>query len=359
MKIATVVGARPQFIKAATVSRALRSRAIEEILIHTGQHHDEKMSDVFFSEMEIPKPDYNLGVAGLSHGAMTGEMLKRIEEVLISVKPDALLVFGDTNSTLAGALAAAKLHIPVAHVEAGLRSFNMRMPEEINRVLTDRVSKWLFCPTQIAVKNLENEGFKNSPAQTEITMTGDVMLDAARFYRTKAKWPETLDSKLQSQDFIFCTVHRAENTDHPANLSSIVGALRKIAETRPVVWPVHPRTKKILSQMGLSTDGLTLIDPVGYFESLSLLENCRLVMTDSGGLQKEAYFFNKPCVVLREETEWRELVDAKVAFLAGSDSQKIRAQVDVALSQNHDWPQGLYGNGGASELIADQIRKTI
>ena len=292
MKIATIVGARPQFVKAATVSRALHKESIKEVIIHTGQHFDENMSQVFFDEMDIPNPTYNLSISGLKHGAMTGRMLEQIEGVLLTEKPDFVLVFGDTNSTLAGALAAAKLHIPVAHVEAGLRSFEMKMPEEINRILTDRVSNYLFCPTQTAVNNLEKEGFKLFPC--EVYNVGDVMYDAALYYKEKINTHATIiqSQKLEGKNFVFATLHRAENTNDPSRLKSIIEALNKINKEVQVVLPLHPRTKSFIQSQQLEMR-FTVTDPVGYFDMLALLENCSLVMTDSGGLQKEAYFFTK------------------------------------------------------------------
>lgn len=356
-QVATVVGARPQFVKAATVSRALRSEGLREILIHTGQHYDEKMSDIFFSEMEIPRPDYFLGISGMSHGAMTGEMLKKIEEVLLKTKPDVVLVYGDTNSTLAGALAAAKLNIPVAHVEAGLRSFNMKMPEEINRTLTDRISRWLYCPTTTAVKNLESEGYR--APNFEVVRTGDVMYDAALFYVKKARWPTSLESDLQTKSFALCTLHRQENTDDPETLRSLIDSLRETARRLPVVWPVHPRTRKALTQNGMSTEGLTLLEPVSYFEMLALLKACRFVMTDSGGLQKEAYFFERPCLTLRPQTEWKELVNAGVNFLCGADDKLVMAAIDRVLSMQSVWPKALYGDGHSAEAIVSHLKSVL
>lgn len=357
-KIVTVVGARPQFIKASPVSRALREAGISESIIHTGQHSDANMSDVFFHEMEIPKPEYFLGISGLTHGAMTGEMLKRIEEVLLQKKPDAVLVYGDTNSTLAGALAAAKLHIPVAHVEAGLRSFNMRMPEEINRTITDRVSKWLFCPTKTAVQNLESEGYK-APA-FEIQNVGDVMFDATMHFKSKAKWPQELSQTLRSGPFVLCTLHRQESTDDPTVFSNLLEALTKIAVEIPVVWPVHPRARKTMEARGLRPAGIHMIAPVGYLEMLALLDACSFVATDSGGLQKEAYFFEKPCLTLRTETEWVELVECGANTLCGHNTDRIVSCAKEILSnstkQKHP---ALYGDGTAAKKIAELMRVSL
>ena len=354
MNITTIVGARPQFIKAATVSRAFAKAGIKESIIHTGQHSDANMSDVFFEEMEIPKPEHFLGISGLAHGAMTGEMLKQIEEVLTKARPDAVLVFGDTNSTLAGALAAVKMHIPVAHVEAGLRSFNMRMPEEINRTLTDRVSKWLFCPTVSAVKNLEAEGFREPAFQIE--NVGDVMFDATLYYKKKARWPAELDEKLRGKPFVLCTLHRQESTDDAEVFSELLMALTKIAIEMPVVWPVHPRARKMMAAQGLKPKGIHMVSPVGYLEMLALLEACKMVTTDSGGLQKEAYFFGKPCLTLRSETEWIELVELGANTLCGHSTGKIEAAFRKNLSSPPEFKKAApYGNGHAAEILAQSL----
>jgi UDP-GlcNAc3NAcA epimerase len=354
MKIVTVLGARPQFIKAATVSRELKKSGIQEILVHTGQHFDANMSQVFFDEMEIPHPHYNLEISGLQHGAMTGQMLEKIEEVLLKEKPDYVLVYGDTNSTLAGALAAAKLHIPVAHVEAGLRSFEMKMPEEINRILTDRISNILFCPTQTAISNLEKEGFKNF--DNKIILAGDVMYDAVLFYQKKAREVATVLKKenLSSNNFVLATLHRAENTDDPNRLKSICSALNEINKSLPVVMPLHPRTKKYISSLNINLDFKT-IEPVGYFDMLSLTENCRLVLTDSGGLQKEAYFFNKYCITLRDQTEWVELVHARVNRIAGAKMPTIINDFEELKNKPFLSTEKLYGEGDASAKIAKYL----
>ena len=352
-KILTIIGARPQFIKAATVSREFIKSGIHEIIVHTGQHFDANMSDVFFTEMDIPKPHYHLEINSLGHGAMTGRMLEKIEEVLLKEKPDGVLVYGDTNSTLAGALAASKLHIPVAHVEAGLRSFDMKMPEEINRILTDRISKLLFCPTQTAVKNLEKEGFKNFDCQIE--QPGDVMYDAVLFYRQKAKEVSSIVKResLNKNGFALVTLHRAENTNDPERLRSICTALNEIHKTLPVVMPLHPRTKGLLNSYSLHLD-VNVIKPVGYFDMLSLLENCKLVLTDSGGLQKEAYFFEKFCLTLRDQTEWVELVEAGANEIVGADTKKIL----TGFTKNQDSvfkSTSLYGDGDAARKIVEKL----
>lgn len=311
------------------------------------------MSDIFFTEMDIPEPQYHLEVNSLGHGAMTGRMLEKIEEVLVKEKPDGVLVYGDTNSTLAGALAASKLHIPVAHVEAGLRSFDMRMPEEINRILTDRISKLLFCPTLTAVKNLEKEGFKNFNCQIE--QPGDVMYDAVLFYRQKAKEVSSIVKResLKKNGFALVTLHRAENTSDPERLKSICTALNEIHKTLPVVMPLHPRTKGFLKSLNLRLD-VNLIEPVGYFDMLSLIENCKLVLTDSGGLQKEAYFFEKFCLTLRDQTEWVELVEAGANEIVGADTEKIlagfRKNQDIVIKST-----SLYGDGDAARKIVEKL----
>ncbi len=353
-KIITVVGARPQFIKAATLSRQFKLLGIEEKIIHTGQHFDANMSEIFFDEMEIPKPAYQLDIHGVSHGAMTGRMLEGIEKILMTEKPDGVLVFGDTNSTLAGALAAAKLHIPVIHVEAGLRSFNMEMPEEINRILTDRISNALFCPTDTAVNNLMREGFDNMPIQ--IIKNGDVMQDAAMYYADKAQLKSDIIRKAGLNKFVLATIHRQENTDNPENLKNIIEGLNAIHKEIPVVVPMHPRTRNILAQNYQLPD-FTIIDPVGYFDMIMLLKSCEMVITDSGGVQKEAFFFAKHCITLREQTEWVELVDKGFNLLVGSDIDKLRDAFEFFRTKKSDFSVNLYGNGKAAEMAAAEIFK--
>lgn len=353
IKILTIVGARPQFIKAAAVSRAFsKHKEIQEIIVHTGQHFDKNMSDVFFEEMQIPKPHYNLNIHGLSHGAMTGQMLEGIEKILLNEKPDYVLVYGDTNSTLAGALAAKKLHIKVIHVEAGLRSYNMQMPEEINRIITDRISDILFCPTDAAIENLKKEGMNNMPVC--IVKNGDVMQDASLFYAQQAEKKSTIIQELALNDFILCTIHRAENTDNINNLKNIITALNKINTEVLVLLPIHPRTKKILEMENISTN-FKLIDPVGYFDMIMLLKHCKIVMTDSGGLQKEAFFFQKNCVTLRNETEWVELVENGYNELAGNISDKIYQAYQKMIVKKNDFSKNLYGNGKACEVIVSTL----
>ncbi|EQM72356.1 non-hydrolyzing UDP-N-acetylglucosamine 2-epimerase [Stutzerimonas stutzeri] len=351
MKLLTIIGARPQFVKASVVSKALIERGeAAEIIVHTGQHFDENMSNIFFDQLGIPRPNYLLDIHGGSHGAMTGRMLSEVERVMLEAKPDRVLVYGDTNSTLAGALAAAKLNIPVAHIEAGLRSFNMRMPEEINRILTDQVSDILFCPTMAAVKNLSREGFAEKPVR--ILNVGDVMQDCALFFAQRAKRPEGLNL---AGDFILTTLHRAENTDDPVRLKSIVDALNEVHTTvAPVIVPLHPRTKGAMRKFGLSLN-VHIVEPVGYLEMIWLLQRCGLVLTDSGGVQKEAFFFGKYCVTMRDQTEWVELLTAGVNELVCADKAKIVEAVASKFGHAVADQQQLYGGGQAAERIAPHL----
>lgn len=355
MKILTVLGARPQFIKAATVSRALAAAGVSERIVHTGQHFDANMSEVFFKEMELPLPDHRLEINNLSHAAMTGRMMERVEEVLQQEKPDAVLVYGDTNSTLAGALAAAKLQIPVAHVEAGLRSFDMRMPEEINRILTDRLSSLLFCPTATAVKNLYQEGFKKFKCRIE--QPGDVMYDALRYYSERAETSSTIIQQLglTGKEFVLATVHREENTNNVDRLQALANALSTIHGEIPVVLPLHPRTRNLLLARKISMN-VQLTEPVGYFDMLKLLRHCQMVLTDSGGLQKEAYLSGKFCITLRNQTEWVELVKAGANVIVGADTRKIV----TAFKKNRTKKitvKPLYGKGDAAVRIAKSLKK--
>lgn len=358
MKILTVLGARPQFIKAGSVSRAIinsnkkSQRQINEIIVHTGQHYDSNMSDIFFEEMKIPKPKYFLGIGGSTHGAMTGQMIEKIEEVALIEKPDYLMVYGDTNSTLAGAIVASKLKIRIVHIEAGLRSHNMEMPEEVNRILTDRVSSILFCPTTTAANNLLSEGFKDFDCS--IVKSGDVMQDGAVFYKKYAKKP--LSIKIKDK-FILATIHRAENTNDIDRLSSIIDSINQISKNQQVIIALHPRTKKIMNNNNLKLE-CTVIEPVGYLEMVWLLSNCSLVMTDSGGLQKEAFFFKKPCITLRDETEWIELVENKFNILVGAQKDKIISTFEnYEFSFAKDFNIDLYGDGKASEIIVEELLK--
>jgi UDP-GlcNAc3NAcA epimerase len=355
MKIITVVGARPQFIKASAISREIAKYFdIQEIIVHTGQHFDKNMSEIFFNEIHIPKPLYNLDVNMLNHGAMTGRMLEKIEKILIDDAPDLVLIYGDTNSTLAGALAASKLHIPVAHVESGLRSFNMKMPEEINRILSDRISDFLFCPTLTAVNNLKQEGFENFC--NKIILSGDVMYDSVLFYSELAEQKSKIVTNLNLQNYILCTLHREENTNDLNNLASIIDALNITNKKIPVVLPLHPRTKKLLKQNNI-TMNFNNIEPVGYLDMMQLLKHCSLVVTDSGGLQKEAFFFKKNCVTLRNETEWIELVENGFNIIAGSDKNKICGCIEEMLNKKSDFSLSLYGNGDASKIIIKELKK--
>ncbi len=357
-KIVTILGARPQFVKAAVLSNVINKYdTIKEVIVHTGQHYDNNMSAVFFEEMQIPKPQYNLNINGLGHGAMTGQMLEKIEEVLLLEKPDAMVVYGDTNSTLAGALAAQKLGIKIVHIEAGLRSYNMAMPEEVNRILTDRISNLLLCPTQTAIDNLKNEGFDKHPIK--MVNSGDIMKDAVSFYGKLSKEKATVlqSEKLETNNFVLATIHRQENTDDIEVLKRIFEGLTEINKYQKVVMPLHPRTKSILSKHNL-TYPLTFIEPVGYFDMLALLSNCSLVVTDSGGLQKEAFFNKKACLIAREETEWIELVKHGFAELVGSDSVKMVASYRQLLQKQHDFTMPLYGDKVA-ETIHEEIVKMI
>lgn len=348
MKILTVLGARPQFVKAAAFSRAVKNHAnIQEIIVHTGQHYDQNMSDIFFDEMDIPKPKYQLQTGGKLHGAMTGQQLKEIERVLLIEKPDIVLVYGDTNSTLAGALAAVKLHIPIAHVEAGLRSYNRRMPEEINRILTDQISSYLFVPTTSAKENLLREGIDAS----KIHIVGDIMYDATLFYIDKAIKPTWFES-LNISNFALCTVHRAENTDNKDKLINIFKGMAY--SNTPIILPLHPRTLiKIKSYNIPVPNNIYLVDPVGYLEMVWLEMHSDFILTDSGGVQKEAYFHSKQCITLREETEWVELVLAGVNTLVGSCPDKLaNALNNIKYSFENE---NLYGTGNTSELILSKL----
>lgn len=359
-RIVTVIGARPQFVKASVVSAALRKTgAIEERVIHTGQHHDANMSAVFFDELGMSAPQHHLGIHGGSHGEMTGRMLAAIEAVLTVERPDAVLVYGDTNSTLAAALAAVKLHLPVAHVEAGLRAFNLRMPEEVNRILTDRISRWLFTPTETAAENLRAEGAE----EDRIVPVGDVMYDVALAYGARAlpTGGALAAYALEPKRYILATVHRAENTDEPDRLRVIVEALQDLAKTTDVVWPVHPRTKAAVD--GLVAHGapgrLRLVEPLGYGAMVQLERHAAVIVTDSGGVQKEAYFHGVPCVTVRDETEWIELVDAGWNRLAPPTSpERIVASVRAALGSQGS-PVAMYGSGDAASKVAARLLRDL
>lgn len=357
MKILTVLGARPQFIKASVVSHFISTLSgVEEVVVHTGQHFDSNMSDVFFQELGMNTPAYQLDIHGGGHGEMTGRMLVEVEKVLLQERPDAVLVYGDTNSTLAGALAAVKLHIPVAHVEAGLRSFNMAMPEEVNRILTDRVSRWMFTPTTTAADHLKAEGVNAA----SIFPVGDVMYDVAKFHgkRVDASGGVMAKLDLKESGFVLATVHRAENTDDPARLTAIVEAFRDLSTDLPIVWPVHPRTKAVLQKLGQLDDmpeNLHLIEPVGYLDMVQLEKHAALIATDSGGVQKEAFFYGVPCVTLRDETEWVELVESGWNRLISPKSAlEVASAVRQALGSKGEAVQP-YGQGNAAELIIRRL----
>ena len=378
MKLLTVVGARPQFVKAAAVSRAVAAHnaregaEVREVLVHTGQHYDHNMSDVFFEELGIPRPDYFLGVHGLTHGAMTGQMLEKVEAVMADERPDAVLVYGDTNSTLAGALAAAKLKVPVAHVEAGLRSFNRAMPEETNRVLTDHAASILFCPTETAMERLETEGVRRflrpGPGLAPVeavpsaddplaVYSGDVMFDVVRHYAGLAEDGGALvrGLGLRAREYALATVHRAENTDSSERLGELFRGLFLVAQDRPVVLPLHPRTRGRLADAGLLDEvlaRLVVTEPLGYLDMLRLQKDAALVLTDSGGLQKEAFFHRVPCVTLRTETEWVELVELGVNELAWDSARTIRdAAARCAAVPAEAFDAAPYGRGDSAECI--------
>ncbi|MCB2289037.1 UDP-N-acetylglucosamine 2-epimerase (non-hydrolyzing) [Clostridium sp. CS001] len=350
MKILTVIGARPQFIKAAAVSNIIRTHH-EEVLVHTGQHYDKNMSKVFFDELRIPKPNYDLGLGSGGHGEQTGAMLIKLEELYLKEKPDMVLVYGDTNSTLAGALCASKMLIPVAHIEAGLRSFNKNMPEEQNRILTDHISKYLFVPTTSAIENLNNEGITKG-----VHNVGDVMFDAilnfTELSKEKSKIMESLS--LVKEEYILTTIHRAENTNDINRLRNIIEALNE--SQQKIVLPLHPRTKKFISDYGLIfNENIKVIDPVGYLDMISLEVNCKKIITDSGGVQKEAFFMNKPCVTMRDETEWIETVENGWNIIAGTDKAKI---LDGIFNFKPNNPkQSIFGDGHATEKILKIINK--
>lgn len=355
MKVVTIVGARPQFIKAAAVSRVLRKRH-REVLVHTGQHYDYEMSGIFFDGLELPRPDINLGVGSGSHGAQTGTMLRSVEEVLLAERPDVLLIYGDTNSTLAGALSASKLCVPVAHIEAGLRSFNRRMPEEINRIVADHLSDLLLCPSPSAVQNLASEGITRN-----VRLVGDVMLDILNWAKQRlAEKPSGILDRLglTPQRYILATLHRSENTDDVVRLSEILNALNSTAE--PIVFPAHPRTRKAMTNAQTNWrvgDHLRLIDPVGYLDMVALAGSARAILTDSGGLQKEAYWLGVACLTMRDETEWVETVNAGWNMLVGSDSRRIDEAVRTFK------PAGLrpalYGDGFAAKKCVDLLDSNL
>ncbi|MCF8424308.1 MAG: UDP-N-acetylglucosamine 2-epimerase (non-hydrolyzing) [Bacteroidia bacterium] len=380
MKIVTIIGARPQIIKAAALSRAIKnkfSNSITEIIVHTGQHYDENMSQVFFDELGIPEPNYNLNVGSGSHGKQTATMIAGIEDILLQEIPSAIVLYGDTNSTLAGAIAASKIHVPVVHIEAGLRSFNKAMPEEINRIMCDHVSTLLFSPTKTGFQNLQNEGFKaknekpfnaNNP---KIYHSGDVMFDNSLYFSEVADEKTTIISKnnLHKNNFILATIHRNNNTDEPARLNALFNALYKISEANKldVLLPLHPRTAKLLEfnleaelhQKMKASKHFKIIPPVSFLEMIALEKNCKIVMTDSGGVQKEAFYFEKPCVILRTETEWVELVECGAAMIADADERKIMEAYKTLTSKtNMKFPK-IYGDGKAAEFICEEMLENL
>jgi UDP-GlcNAc3NAcA epimerase len=372
VKIATIVGARPQFIKAAALTRRIRgdfAGLIDEVLVHSGQHYDEEMSAVFFKELDIPQPSYNLGVGSASHASQTAMIMERSEKVLREIKPDAVVVYGDTNTTLAGALAAAKIHIPVAHIEAGLRSFNRSMPEEINRIVCDHVSTWLFPPTQTGLENLIHEGFSDknklpaTPDSPWVVTVGDVMYDNALHYSSGKSSGTGLPGRfgLEGKDYVLCTLHRDHNTDDPGRLNAIFRCLDHISRDFmiPVLIPLHPRTRKMMNEL-LEKDlastlagnpMMIMAPPLSYLEMIVAEKGARLIITDSGGVQKEAYFFRKPCLVLRAETEWTELVEAGAAMLVDADQEKILQAFQQYYKRPPEHFTGLFGDGDASGAI--------
>lgn len=374
-KIVTIIGARPQIIKASAISRCISSKykdILEEVIIHTGQHYDENMSEIFFGEMNIPRPKYNLNVGSASHGAQTARMIEGIEEIFISENPSGVIVYGDTNSTLAAAIAASKLGIPIFHIEAGLRSYNMQMPEEINRLLTDHVSRILFCPTNTAFENLLKEGFANSDNlnanfKRDIYMSGDVMYDNCLFFTPISENSSLILNELNidKDGYILVTIHRNNNTDDNNRLNDIIASLLKLRiETNlEIVFPIHPRTSKVLKNKlsnelykeVASDSGFHIIEPRGFLDTISLLKNSKIVLTDSGGLQKESFFFKKPCVILRSESEWIELVHNGNAIIADANPDLIINGALALLNKNDYTYPMFYGNGDASGFILDKI----
>ena len=379
-KIITVIGARPQIIKAAAISRAIKnnfSDKILEVIVHTGQHYDENMSQIFFEELEIPFPNFNLNVGSGSHGEQTAKMLEGLENIYMQEKPDAVIVYGDTNSTIAGALAASKIHIPVIHIEAGLRSFNKAMPEEINRIACDHMSTLLFTPSETGHRNLLNEGIKNDQKEAasidnpKIYLCGDIMYDNSLYFSEMSEQKSEIlkELKITTDEFILCTIHRDTNTDDTANLNAIFRALLRIQKTSTlkIVLPLHPRTKdKMTSNLDNSllleitqNRNIKIIQPLGFLDIISLEKNARLIITDSGGLQKEAFFFQKPCVILREQTEWIEIVENGNALIAGANELKIISSVETLIKRTDFTYPNLYGDGNAAYFICKKITEEL
>lgn len=363
MKIVTVIGARPQIIKAAALSRAIKehfSKEVQEVIVHTGQHYDDNMSKVFFDELELPQPNYNLGVGSESHGVQTARMIEGIEAILLKEKPDCLVVYGDTNSTLAGAIAASKIHVPIVHIEAGLRSFNKSMPEEINRICCDHCSTLLFSPTATGYKNLINEGITSG-----IYHCGDVMYDNSKHFANIADRKSQIIDKegLRGIDYVLCTIHRDNNTDQPERLNAIFKALLKISETKTIVMPLHPRTSKLLKS-NLKEDlfdkisnnkNIKILPPASFFDMIVLERHAQMVVTDSGGVQKEAFFFQKPCLILRSETEWKEIVECGAAIITDADEEKIIESYNRFVDNPpHNYPD-IFGDGNAATFICKEI----
>lgn len=374
MKILTVIGARPQIIKAAALSRAISqhfNKEMQEIIVHTGQHYDANMSQVFFDELGIPQPDYNLGVGSASHGVQTARMIEGIEEILLKEKPDYIVLYGDTNSTLAGAIAASKIHVPIVHIEAGLRSFNKSMPEEINRICCDHCSTLLFSPTATGFKNLINEGF-NPDNKKKFTIDnpgiyhcGDVMYDNSKYFANIAdKKSKIIDKEgLRETDYVLCTIHRDNNTDQPERLNAIFRALLKISEDKKIVLPLHPRTSKLLKinlkeelfDKITNNENIKILPPASFLDMILLERHSQMVITDSGGVQKEAFFFQKPCLILRSETEWREIVDCGAAAITDTDDEKIIEKYNQFVENPpHNYPE-IFGDGNAAEFICKEM----
>ena len=375
-KIITIIGARPQIIKASAISRCIQKEFAEElteVIVHTGQHYDPAMSDVFFKEMKIPEPLFNLNVGSGPHGKQTGKMMEALETLLLQEKPDALLVYGDTNSTLAGALSAVKLQIPVIHIEAGLRSFNKQMPEEINRIATDHMSTLLFAPTDQAMLNLVKEGFDLNSASVSLDKPGvfkcgDIMYDNSLHFSNMTDGSILEKHGLTAGQYVLCTIHRDNNTDNPERLQAIFEALEEIADSgTDVILPIHPRTKNALSNNldpefhdGMSTHkNMKIIDPVGFFDIIALEKNAKMIITDSGGLQKEAYFFNKPCVILREQTEWVEIVEKGKAIVADANKNRILQAYDTLGKLPDEKYEPIFGDGNAASYICKKIIELI
>ena len=378
MKIVTIIGARPQIIKAAALSRAIRehfSKEVQEVIVHTGQHYDENMSQVFFDELGIPQPDYNLGVGSASHGVQTAKMIEGIEEILLKEKPDFLVLYGDTNSTLAGAIAASKIHVPIVHIEAGLRSFNKSMPEEINRICCDHCSTLLFSPTATGFKNLINEGF-NPDNKRQFTIDnpgiyhcGDVMYDNSKYFANIAdQKSQILDKEvLRGIDYVLCTIHRDNNTDQPERLNSIFKALLKISESKMVVLPLHPRTSKLLNvnlEKALfdkitNNPNIKILPPASFLDMIVLERHAQMVVTDSGGVQKEAFFFQKPCLILRTETEWKEIVECGAAVITDADENRIVKSFNNFINNPpHNYPE-IFGDGHAAVFICKEMLENL